>query len=228
MHHLCGYVHGAAGIGHALAELFGATGEARFREAAERAFDYERSWLDPRTRNVAGSARRRAPRRPRRPSARRSDSWCNGALGIALSRLRAAELFASERSIATPTSRWRRANGTSASSSAARRTTSPSATGRRAPPTCCSARNGRGGPRGTARPPGDRAVRRTWRARFPCGVPLGDTPGLLLGFAGIGMFYLRLADPAVQSPLLIHRPQAVDSRGRARPRVGSTRQRRVP
>jgi hypothetical protein len=28
----------------------------------------------------------------------------------------------------------------------------------------------------------------------------------LLGSAGIGMLYLRLAHPAVQSPLLIHRP----------------------
>jgi hypothetical protein len=42
--------------------------------------------------------------------------------------------------------------------------------------------------------------------RFPCGVPLGDTPGLLPGFAGIGMFYLRLSDPGVHSALLMHPP----------------------
>ena len=52
-----------------LAELFGATGEDRYRDAAEQAFAYERSWLDPRTgtwpdlRGVArapGGVRRRA------------------------------------------------------------------------------------------------------------------------------------------------------------------------
>ena len=45
-HHLCGLSHGAGGIGWALAELYAATGDARFREAALGAFDYERSWLD--------------------------------------------------------------------------------------------------------------------------------------------------------------------------------------
>jgi hypothetical protein len=39
--------------------------------------------------------------------------------------------------------------------------------------------------------------------RLPCGVPHGVTPGLLLGLAGIGTFYLRLFDPEVASPLLV-------------------------
>jgi hypothetical protein len=42
---------------------------------------------------------------------------------------------------------------------------------------------------------------------FPCGTALGDTPGLLLGTSGIGMLYLRLSDPQLQSPLLIHPPR---------------------
>ena len=66
-YNLCGYSHGAAGIGHAFLELFGVTGDTRFREAGERAFDYERSWFDPRSgtwpdlRGVARQAGRDAP-----------------------------------------------------------------------------------------------------------------------------------------------------------------------
>ena len=93
MHDLCGYAHGASGVGHALAELFGATGEDRYRDAAERAFAYERSWLDPRTGtwpDLRGVARRTGRRAPVVPAA---DSWCNGAGGIALARLRAHALL---------------------------------------------------------------------------------------------------------------------------------------
>lgn len=38
---------------------------------------------------------------------------------------------------------------------------------------------------------------------FPCGVPGGMTPNLLLGLAGIGHFYLRLAFPEVPSVVLL-------------------------
>ncbi len=208
MHNLCGYVHGAAGIGHALAELFGVTGEARFREAAERAFDYERSWLDTRTatwpdlRGVARSAGRDVPA----PAA--SHSWCNGALGIALSRLRAAELFASERlhrEADVAFARCERHVGDLLLSAPDDFSLCHGAAG--AADVLLCAANGRADLAGQL---GRRGIELYAgpAARFPCGVPLGETPGLLLGFAGIGMFYLRLAYPAVQSPLLIHRPQA--------------------
>ena len=95
MHDLCGYAHGASGVGHAVAELFGATGEDRYRDAAERAFAYERSWLDPRTGtwpDLRGVARRTGRQAPVVSAA---DSWCNGAGGIALARLRAHALLGS-------------------------------------------------------------------------------------------------------------------------------------
>jgi lantibiotic modifying enzyme len=38
--------------------------------------------------------------------------------------------------------------------------------------------------------------------RWPCGTYNGSTPGLMLGLAGIGRFYLRLADPTLPSVLL--------------------------
>ncbi len=207
MHNLCGYAHGAAGIAHALAELGAVSGEARFREAAVRAFDYERSWLDTRTgawpdlRGVARRAGRDAPMPV-------SDSWCNGAFGIALSRLRVAELFASdglrhEAGIALATCERYVAE---------LRMSVPDDFS-----LCHGAAgaadvllHGQAGPGGLARQLGSRGIELyagPEAARFPCGVPLGETPGLLLGSSGIGMFYLRLSRQRVQSPLLIHRPQ---------------------
>jgi len=203
MHNLCGYVHGAAGIGHAFAELFGVTGETRFREATERAFDYERSWLDARTgtwpdlRGVARRAGRDVP-------VPHSDSWCNGFLGIALSRLRAGELFASEplrceadmalatcarhvgNLLVSAPDDFSLCHGAAGAADVLLHANHGHAD--------LAAQLGRSGIELCAQP----------TARFPCGVPLGETPGLLLGFAGIGMMYLRLADPSVQSPLLIH------------------------
>ena len=49
---------------------------------------------------------------------------------------------------------------------------------------------------------------------WPCGVLQGgETPGLLLGLAGIGHFYLRLHDPLSVPPVLIILPdEEADSR----------------
>ena len=92
--HLCGLSHGSAGIGWALLELFAATGDERFRTAAEGAFAYERSWFDadsgtwPDLR--AGGRRRGAARRFPSPAA---GTWCHGEAGIALTRLRASAVL---------------------------------------------------------------------------------------------------------------------------------------
>jgi lantibiotic modifying enzyme len=196
MHNLCGYAHGAAGIGHALAELYGVTGESRYRDAGERAFAYERSWLDPRTGtwpDLRGVARRAGTDAPV-PTA---DSWCNGAPGIALSRLRAAELLASAEL---------RGDADVALAACKRYVTGLLAL---APDdfSLCH------GAAGAAEVVGDelaarigrRGIELYLRSGFPCGVPLGETPGLMPGLGGIGMFYLRLYDPSVPSPLLIAR-----------------------
>ncbi len=37
---------------------------------------------------------------------------------------------------------------------------------------------------------------------WPCGTPEGETPGLMLGLAGVGLFYLQLHDSAIGSALL--------------------------
>jgi hypothetical protein len=86
---LTGLSHGTAGIAHALVELHRASGEARFRTAAEQAMAYERrlfnrdlsNWPD-----LRGAGAARSAREPRVMTA-----WCHGAGGIGLARLHAWE-----------------------------------------------------------------------------------------------------------------------------------------
>jgi hypothetical protein len=88
---LTGLGHGASGIGLALIELYAVTGRPDWLEAARGAFAYEDSlfnptlgnWPDLRHRDALGTS-------PPVPSYARA--WCHGAPGIALARLRAAEL----------------------------------------------------------------------------------------------------------------------------------------
>jgi lantibiotic modifying enzyme len=77
-----GFVHGAAGIAHALLRLHRATGRAELRDAAAEAFAFEAAlrrpgaddWLD------------RAGQREDPPAAEPLCAWCHGAAGIGLAR----------------------------------------------------------------------------------------------------------------------------------------------
>ncbi|MEV4365304.1 lanthionine synthetase LanC family protein [Nonomuraea sp. NPDC049625] len=87
---LTGLSHGASGIGFALLELFAATGLHRFKEAAEQAFRFEQAVFDEKRANWPDF--RRIPGvRTRGPSF--AVTWCHGAPGIALARLRAFQLL---------------------------------------------------------------------------------------------------------------------------------------
>lgn len=203
MHNLCGYAHGAAGIGHAFAELFGATGDSRFKNAAMRAFDYERSWLDPEAKTWPDlrAIARRAGRDTPLPT---SDSWCNGAPGIALSRLRASELLASpslggEADVALAAcDRWAAELLAGAPEDYS---LCHGAAG--AADVLLHAGNGLETQASELGRHGIELYSSAGETRFPCGTPIGQTPGLMLGFSGIGMLYLRLHDRQVESPLLI-------------------------
>ena len=81
---LYGFAHGIAGIGLALARLGGVTGETRYHEAAMRAFAREsvayvadrKNWPDLRQRDGHGSIE----------TAGWTCAWCHGAAGIGLAR----------------------------------------------------------------------------------------------------------------------------------------------
>jgi lantibiotic modifying enzyme len=211
MQHLCGYAHGAAGIGHALLELFAVTGDARFLQAGAGAFHYVRSWRDPRTgtwpelRSVARRAGREAPVPP-------AQSWCHGAPGIALSLLRTARIRGTTAAradadaavaatrlqvvqmLTRPTEDFSLCHGAAGAADALLY----------APDTPDVA---------TATDLGLLGIERYQRpgASFPCGPSRGRTPGLFFGLAGIAMFYLRLGDDGVPTPLIIHRFDRLDN-----------------
>jgi lantibiotic modifying enzyme len=202
-HGLCGIAHGAAGIGHALVELWAATGERRFRDAGAGACDYERSWLArrggswPDLRGIQRRAGRDVP-------APVSNTWCQGAPGIALSRLRAAALLRSE---------VLHEDAEAALALTRRHVAELSALAPDDFSLCHGAAGAAdvllygGRDRVLARGIGDVGIERhhLTSTSFPCGVPHGETPGLLIGLAGIGLFYLRLSDPRIDTVLVVHR-----------------------
>jgi class II lanthipeptide synthase len=205
---LTGLAHGAAGIGWSLLELGNASGADEMIEAAHQVFRYENRWFRPSEDNW--------------PDFREEDgedapacvAWCHGAPGIGLTRLRAVELgFDAYR----------------ADAEAAIRTTRSSLADRDARIdgdfSLCHGHSGLGeiiryASRVLGRPELAELVSEAaaaGAARFadepaswPCGVRRGSNPSLMIGLAGIGYFFLGLADPSLPSVLLV-RPPARDA-----------------
>ncbi|MDB5241778.1 MAG: hypothetical protein JWP57_2403 [Spirosoma sp.] len=93
---LTGLAHGTAGITNALFEAFALTGNATYRETAFEGLRYENSFFDQQQQNWPDF---RMENQPRQHDASKgitgpacSCSWCHGAPGIALARLRGYEL----------------------------------------------------------------------------------------------------------------------------------------
>ncbi|HKV38881.1 MAG TPA: type 2 lanthipeptide synthetase LanM family protein [Blastocatellia bacterium] len=199
---LAGFSHGAAGIAWALQELGALTGEHRFASAARQAVAYERSvfselnrnWPDFRLRN--GSDDNSEPRF--------SMTWCNGAPGIALGRLR---------SLARLEDSGIRADAEIALNSIVKSEFSSSHC-------LCHGALGNVDPLIEASLSNDGSRWLQPRARaasyvlnsirtsgWVCGAPLAvETPGLLTGLAGIGYGLLRLADPLTVPSVLALAP----------------------
>jgi len=208
---LTGFSHGAAGAGYALLELYGATGDARYRAAANQAFGYERRWFDVGARNWPDFRRSRSQRAQSSRPATFATAWCHGAPGIALSRLRAVELTGDEDC----------RNEAEAALETTRQMVERSAPSGKANWSLCHglagnsevlliARdvlgNGWDGVAALARKVAYGGIERYAQRghAWPCGTS-GDTPNLMLGLAGIGYFFLRLANPTIPSILLLKR-----------------------
>ncbi|UQN08022.1 lanthionine synthetase LanC family protein [Deinococcus sp. QL22] len=215
---LTGLSHGTAGASLALLELFQATGNLAYRQAAAGAFDYERAWFSPEEGNWPHL--QEEPVRGTRPGTRLPFrvQWCHGAPGIALSRLRAYELLGSavcrEEALIALDTTWR---GTVE----ARRSGSLSFC-------LCHGLSGNAevltaGAQAIGWRPGE-AMQLAWDIAqegmeaysspgrlWPCGIPIpaAETLGLFLGLAGIGHFYLRMHDSTVPSILLLRREEYV-------------------
>jgi type 2 lantibiotic biosynthesis protein LanM len=85
---LTGFSHGATGIAYALLRLYKATGETRFKEAAEEAITYERSVFIPKLGNWPDFRQQQTKNHPKCMC-----SWCHGASGIGLARVAALDIL---------------------------------------------------------------------------------------------------------------------------------------
>jgi len=206
---LAGLSHGASGAGYALHELAAVTGESVFYDAAEAAFSYERQLFDVEARNWPdlrdiGSRSRMTASPPF------MTSWCHGAPGIALSRLRAYELIGQE------AHRDEAIVGVETT----RRFVEAVVLGGVGNYSLCHGLAGNaevllyaqmvlgadwvscGRAALNVAEAGIKAFAKPGNA-WPCGTRGGETPNLMLGLAGIGMFYLRLEHPHIPSALEI-------------------------
>ena len=207
---LTGLSHGTAGVGLALVELYRATRDDAYLQGAQMAFAYERAHFDaqvgnwPDFRGEPGSVvRGKGPRQF-------ALAWCHGAPGIALSRLRAHELLGDEiyRQEALTAMR---------TTHAALRSAAQFGQGNYS---LCHGLAGNA----EALLHGEQLLGDEWRdahhmaleiadmgieayasspRSWPSGAGGGENPSLMIGLAGTGLFYLRLANPSTPSVLLV-------------------------
>lgn len=206
---LNGFSHGSAGIGWALGELAWVTGDKEFFHAAQEATRYEQHWFNPEVANWPDFF----PEDFKGPEHEfeYSHSWCHGAPGICLSRLRLWERFGS-------------ANHKQEAEIALQSTTDDLlATMNRKAGNYCLCHGlagnaealicayqilGRQDAFENAHKLGSDGIERFSNTdkRWPSGIGVsnGLSPSLMLGWAGTGYYYLRLYDPQlIPSVLLI-------------------------
>ena len=201
---LTGFAHGSAGIGWSLFTLHLHTGDDAYLEAALESFRYENQWFRASEDNWPDLRLFEEGGDPP-PS---MVAWCHGAAGIGLSRLRAVHEAAGESLVRDI--------------EAAVRSSLELVVGR-----------DRGAPRDFCLCHGYAGIGEfLWRAadvlddptgrdvvlelaevgataygdapdRWPCGVKRGSNPSLMIGLAGIGYFYLGLADTDLPSVLTV-------------------------
>jgi hypothetical protein len=211
---LVGFSHGTAGVAYALFELFHVTGAPRYRLVAEQAIAYERHWFSPKEGNWPDFREESARGKRHQQSLKFMAAWCHGAPGIALSRLRAYDLFGVESY---------RAEAVTALETTQRVIEHWLLSGT-ANYSLCHGLAGNAEPLlyasqvlGETHCPSIQLVNQLAMqgvARYgaspeqwPGGVKNGETPNLMLGLAGIGHFYLRLVKPLIPSVLLLQ-PEA--------------------
>ncbi|PRQ08184.1 lanthionine synthetase LanC family protein [Enhygromyxa salina] len=200
---LLGFSHGASGVAWALAELHAVTGAPGPAHAAREAARYERAHFDARAGNWPD---RRAWVVATEGQPGSMLAWCHGAPGIGLARLGMLSCVGEDADLREDLER-------------ALVATSASLVGSAEGPdhSLCHGTFGvaellllaatqldRPALRREAEAHAEAAIAHASRGHaWGCGVPGGwAAPGLMLGWAGIGNFLLRLVDHSVPSPLL--------------------------
>ncbi|HYP41982.1 MAG TPA: lanthionine synthetase LanC family protein [Chloroflexia bacterium] len=215
---LTGFAHGTAGIAHALLALYQATGAMRYRHAAEMAFQYEQQWFDP----VVGNwpdlrTATRSARAGKKGALRYVAYWCHGAAGMALARLHAYSVLRDVRYKEEALSALKATSNVI--KDALRSGVSDFS--------LCHGLAGEGealqwgfdvlgkeGMQGlqlaleVANIGAEKFHSNVSQEEWPCGcgAGAGQSQGLMLGLAGIGLYYLRLHNASVPSAILLTKP----------------------
>jgi type 2 lantibiotic biosynthesis protein LanM len=211
---LTGFSHGTAGIAWALFELFRHTGEQKFRAAAEQGVNYERHHFSPEQQNWPDFRGLHDDSMGTGGGVVYPVAWCHGAVGIGLSRLRFYDMLKdetyrqeSEAALHTTVNLYQQhADMVKGDFSLCH-----GAAGNAELTLYASRILKNDDYRKVAEWIGERGIQEfhSQEAPWPCGVlEGGETPGLMLGLAGIGYFYLRLHDPEGVPPVVIILPKA--------------------
>ncbi len=208
---LTGHSHGVAGIVTALLELHRATGEVRYLEGARQGLRYERPLFSSQHSNWPDLRVMDASQTEVTPVY--NMAWCHGAPGIGLSRLRNVALLDSEPELMQELH--------AAIQSTANSLLIPWTPGTGNYSLChgsCGNAElmimaGQYLNRPDLTQVAHKIAQEGWQYYgqtdnpWPCGVAgCGETPNLMLGTAGIGHFYLRMADPQAGPSILIVSP----------------------
>ena len=210
IHNLTGFSHGAAGMGYGLLELFLETKDNQFLEGAQQAFNYEDNWFDSELFNWPDfrifDEYSNNEKNGENNNFEHAMAWCHGAPGIGLSRLRAFQVlqdkhYLKDAEFALETVKYflkynsekfpdfslcHGISGISELLIYGSEILNKSSYYKMAENMAMD------------------GIKQYSQYSWPCGVNEGETPGLMLGLAGIGYFFLRLYDPkAIPSVLII-------------------------
>jgi lantibiotic modifying enzyme len=203
--HLTGYSHGTAGIATSLLQLYTVTGNEQFLEAAQGAFEYEhthfnhaqQNWPDFRDNFPKGS----------NGTYNCGAAWCHGAPGIALSRLQASRLkpdpeYLQVATLALDTTLKDTNQMLSNPSYRPNYSLCHGVAGN----ADILLESGREQDKAAATAVGLAGIEQYAQPRLPWPSGTNDnkrTPGLMMGMAGTGYFYLRLYDQAKFKTILL-------------------------
>jgi lantibiotic biosynthesis protein len=207
-HNLTGFSHGAAGIGYGLLELFNKTDKKEYRYAAEQAFSYENNWFSEKENNWPDFRKDSRIINSDSQEPVYGTAWCHGAPGIGLSRLYAYKILKEEKYM----------KDSLAALSTIRNLLIDKDNLSQHNYSLCHGLAGICEPliyasevfhddsyKSLATDIGLYGIEKYENPglHWPCGIPNGETPDLMLGLAGIGYFYLRLYDPQIPSIVML-------------------------
>jgi lantibiotic modifying enzyme len=195
--HLTGYSHGTAGVATTFLQLYSVTNNEKYLEAAQGGFQYEHTHYNPAKQNWPDF----------RDSFPKADdgsyncgmAWCHGAPGIALSRIYAAKI--------KPDAEYIRVANIALDTTLRDLNAMISNPAYRPNYSLCHGvagnadillESGREQDRAAAIATGLAGIERYHKSGIPWASGTTDakkTPGLMMGLAGTGYFYLRLLDP---------------------------------